>query len=74
VKCHRENGEGGELDIEGTKIKVPSYQKESVKKGSDLEYVEQIEKGGDGMPKFKGKISDQEIKDLVKLIRRDFQK
>jgi mono/diheme cytochrome c family protein len=74
VKCHKETGEGGELDIEGTKIKVPSYRKETVKKDSDAEYIDQIEKGGDGMPKFKGKISDQDIKDLVKLIRRDFQK
>ncbi|MDQ3713634.1 MAG: cytochrome c, partial [Acidobacteriota bacterium] len=26
VGCHRANGEGGEKDFEGTKIKVPSYK------------------------------------------------
>jgi len=74
AKCHKDNGEGGEFEIEGTKIKVPSYKSEKLKKEPDSEYIDQIEGGGDGMPKFKGKITDQEIKDLVKLIRRDFQK
>jgi mono/diheme cytochrome c family protein len=42
-------------------------------KDSDKEFSEQIHEGGDGMPAFKDKLSAQEIADLVKFIRREFQ-
>jgi mono/diheme cytochrome c family protein len=76
VRCHKENGTGGVTEIDGTKIKAPDLTSEKFKNEPDSEFVEAIEKGfpDDGMPAFKGKISDQEIKDLVKLIRRDIQK
>ncbi|HVE55238.1 MAG TPA: cytochrome c [Pyrinomonadaceae bacterium] len=76
VKCHKEDGTGGVTEIDGTKIKAPNFTSDRLKKEVDSEFIETIEKGAtdDGMPAFKGKISDQDIKDLVKLIRRDFQK
>jgi mono/diheme cytochrome c family protein len=76
VRCHKENGTGGVTEIDGVKIKAPDLTSEKFKKEPDTEFVEAIEKGfpDDGMPAFKGKIADQEIKDLVKLIRRDIQK
>ncbi|HEY0459775.1 MAG TPA: cytochrome c [Pyrinomonadaceae bacterium] len=76
VRCHKEDGSGGETDIEGTKIKAPNFTSDRMKKKPDSEFIETIEKGAteDGMPAFKGKISNDDIKNLVKLIRRDFQK
>ena len=45
-------------------------------KDDDADWLEAIQNGvpEDGMPAFKDKLSEQEIKDLVKLIRKDFQK
>lgn len=76
VRCHKADGTGGKTEIDGLKINAPDLTADKKKKEPDSEFVEAIEKGfpDDGMPAFKGKISDQEIKDLVKLIRRDFQK
>lgn len=76
VRCHKEDGTGGETVIEGTKIKAPNFTSDRMKKEDDAEYIETIENGAkeDGMPAFKGKLSDEDIKNLVKLIRRDFQK
>jgi mono/diheme cytochrome c family protein len=75
IKCHKEDGTGGVTDIEGTKIKAPNFTSDKLKKEPDSEFIEMIEKGAkeDGMPAFKGKISDEEIKNLVKYIRREFQ-
>ncbi len=76
VGCHKENGTGGEKEIDGVKIKVPDFTTDKMKGEPDQEFIDAITNGykEDGMPAFKGKISDQEIKDLVKLIRKDFQK
>jgi mono/diheme cytochrome c family protein len=76
VRCHKEDGTGGKTEIDGLKINAPNLTSDKKKKDPDSEFIEAIEKGfpDDGMPAFKGKISDQEIKNLVKLIRRDFQK
>lgn len=75
VACHKENGTGGVSDIEGKRIKAPNFTSERMKKEPDSEYVEIIEHGAieDGMPAYKGKISDDDIKNLVKFIRREFQ-
>jgi mono/diheme cytochrome c family protein len=76
VGCHKENGTGGEKEIDGVKIKVPDFTSERLKAESDAEFVKIITNGEkeEGMPAFKGKVSDQEINDLVKLIRKEFQK
>lgn len=77
VGCHRENGAGGEKVFEdGTKIKAPNFASARMRKDDDNDWIEAIENGvkEDGMPAYKGKISDEEIKNLVKYIRREFQK
>lgn len=76
VRCHKEDGTGGVTDIEGTKIKAPDLTTEKMKNEDDKEFIEVIENGAkeDGMPAFKSKLSDAEIKNLVKFIRSEFQK
>ncbi len=74
VGCHRANGEGGEKDFEGTKIKVPSYKSKGAMAASDDKLYNRITNGEEGeMPAFKDKLSDAQMKDLVKYIRREFQ-
>jgi mono/diheme cytochrome c family protein len=76
VKCHKEDGIGGISEIDGKRIKSPNFTSERMMKDDDADWIEAIRDGipDDGMPGFKDKLSEQEIKDLVKLIRKDFQK
>ncbi|MGI9037023.1 MAG: c-type cytochrome [Pyrinomonadaceae bacterium] len=75
VKCHKEDGTGGETVIEGTRIKAPNFTSDKHKHDKDSEWVDTIENGAkeDGMPAFKGKLSDDEIKNLIKYIHKNFQ-
>lgn len=75
VRCHKADGTGGITNIEGKKIKAPNFTSERQKGESDSEYLEIIENGeaDEGMPAYKGEISDDDIKNLVKYIRREFQ-
>jgi mono/diheme cytochrome c family protein len=75
TKCHKEDGTGGVTQLEDKKIKAPNFSSERMKKDEDAEWIKVIENGEeeDGMPAYKGKLSDAEIKDLVKFIRREFQ-
>lgn len=76
VRCHKEDGSGGKTDFDGTTINAENLTTDKQKKEPDSDYVEAIEKGfpEDGMPAFKGKLTDQEIKDVVKYIRKEIQR
>lgn len=72
--CHGEDGTGGPVKLDdGTKLKVPSLREGHALKHKDEEFVKQITNGGDGMPKFGDKLSREEIIDLVRFIRKEFQ-
>jgi mono/diheme cytochrome c family protein len=73
VKCHKEDGSGGEANFDGEKINVISYKSEKSMKHDDAKMIDYITNGDDEMPAYKKQLSETEIKDLVKLIRRDFQ-
>lgn len=74
VKCHQKTGTGGPVKLEdGTKLKVPSFREGHALRHPNSDFVKQISKGGDGMPAFKDKLSPQEIDDLVRFIRHEFQ-
>jgi len=75
ARCHKTDGAGGVTVIDGKNVKAPNLTSERQKREPDSEYIEIIEKGApeDGMPAYKGKISDEDIKNLVKYIRREFQ-
>lgn len=75
VKCHKEDGKGGVRQIEDRKIKAPDFTSERMRKDDDNDWIDTIKHGAkeDGMPAFEGRLSDEEIKDLVKFIRREFQ-
>ena len=73
-ECHGSNGAGGPVKLaDGTKLKVPSLREGHALRHPDSDFVNQIQKGGDGMPAFKDKLSAQQITDMIKFIRHEFQ-
>jgi mono/diheme cytochrome c family protein len=73
-ECHGQNGAGGPVKLtDGTKLKVPSLREGHALRHTDAEFVKQITKGGDGMPAFADKLKTEEVNDLIKFIRREFQ-
>ncbi|MGH9873384.1 MAG: c-type cytochrome [Pyrinomonadaceae bacterium] len=73
VACHGAEGEGGLKTVDDKKLKVPNLSTGHALKHTDEDFVEQIVKGGDGMPEFKDKLSPQEINELVRFVRHEFQ-
>ena len=71
--CHGDKGQGGVGEVDGKKIKGPSFRSGHALKHPDEDFVKQIVKGGDGMPAFGDKLSAKEIDDLVRFIRHEFQ-
>lgn len=71
--CHGEEGTGGLKTVEGKKLKVPNFREGHALKHPDEDFIKQINNGGEGMPKFKDKLSPEEINDLVRFIRHEFQ-
>ena len=73
VKCHKEDGTGGIADLDGDKLKVISYKSDKSMNHDEAKMVDIIKNGDDDMPAYGKKLSETEIKDLVKMIRKDFQ-
>src|SRR3989440_10445907 len=72
--CHGANGEGGPVKPEdGTRLKVPSLREGHALRHPDSDFLKQITKGGDGMPAFEDKLKPEEIDDLIRFIRHEFQ-
>jgi mono/diheme cytochrome c family protein len=72
--CHGVDGKGGPVKLEdGTKLRVPSLREGHALKHPDSDYVKQIREGGDGMPAFKDKLNQQQIDELIRFIRLEFQ-
>ena len=69
--CHKENGTGGKVTIEGKSIDPPDMTTEKMKAKSDDKFVQYITEGfpDDGMPAFKGKLNEDQIKAIVKHVR-----
>jgi len=75
VGCHKENGEGGAAEFEGKKIKVPGFQSKGAMNASDDNLYRHIAEGEeDEMPAFKDKLTEEQMRNLVQYIRKDFQK
>ncbi len=74
--CHKENGTGGEVVIEGKKLKPDDLTGAKIKGFSDDKIIGYIVNGveDEGMPSFKDKLSEGEVRDVVKFIRSELQK
>jgi len=73
ANCHGNEGKGGLVKVEDVTLKVPSLCEGHALKHMDEDFVDQIANGGHGMPKFKDKLSPDEINALVHCVRHDFQ-
>lgn len=71
--CHGDEGKGGLVKVENIRLKVPSLREGHALGHPDEKFVKQITNGGDGMPKFKDKLSPEEINAMVRFIRHEFQ-
>jgi len=76
ANCHKENGTGGEVTIEGTKLNPEDLTSAKIKGFPDDKMLRIIMNGleDDGMPAFKGKLSEGDMRDVVKFIRVELQK
>jgi mono/diheme cytochrome c family protein len=75
VKCHKENGAGGEIEVMGKKRKAANLTSDGIKKDPDSELIDAITNGivDEGMPAFANSLSEAQIKAVVKFIRQDLQ-
>lgn len=74
--CHRETGTGGKMVFEGKTIDPDDLTSEKLKKISDQKIFGYILDGvpDEGMPAFKGKLKEPEVREIVKFIRTELQK
>lgn len=73
AECHGDNGAGGKVQIAGREIKVPNLTGEHARKPTDERIAAKISEGDDEMPAFKDKLTPQQVQDLVRFIRKEFQ-
>jgi mono/diheme cytochrome c family protein len=75
AKCHKDTGTGGQSVVDGKNVKAPDFTSDKLKANYDeADWVDVITNGaGSKMPAFDKKLSEAEIKNLIKLIRKDFQ-
>lgn len=68
-KCQVCHGADGKGTAAGQKMGVRSFSSPEVAKMSDNELVATTKNGKGKMPKYEGKLTDDQIKELVKYIR-----
>jgi cytochrome c551 len=71
--CHGPKGDGGTVTIQGKKLKVPSLKEGHALNHTEEQLAKQIAQGGDGMPAFKDRLTPEQINELVRFIRKEFQ-
>ncbi len=76
ARCHKEDGTGGEVEIEGKTLDADNLTSDKMKKMPDEKYIKYITNGikDEGMPAFKDVLSDEEMIEVVKYIREEIQK
>lgn len=71
--CHGPEATGGLVKVDNKQIKVPSLKADHAIKHTDDKLTKMITNGEEEMPAFKDKMSTQEIADMVRFIRKEFQ-
>lgn len=70
--CHKDTGKAGKMTMAGKTIDPADLTSARIKSKSDEKLLSEIKEGmpEDGMPAFKGKLSDDEIKSIIQRIRK----
>ena len=71
--CHGETAVGGLVKVDGKQIKVPSLKSDHAIKHTDEQLTKMITNGEEAMPSFKNKLKPEEIAELVRFVRKEFQ-
>jgi mono/diheme cytochrome c family protein len=71
--CHGPKGEGGLVKVDKKQIKVPSLKAEHAIKHTDEQLTKMITNGEEEMPAFKDKMKPDEIAQMVRFVRKNFQ-
>jgi mono/diheme cytochrome c family protein len=71
--CHGDEAKGGLVKVDNVKLKVPNLTAGRALELPNEKLVKQITNGGEGMPKFKDKLSPEEINAMVRFVRHEFQ-
>jgi mono/diheme cytochrome c family protein len=72
--CHGADAQGGPVKLDdGKTLKVPSLRAGHALRHADSDFRRQITEGGDGMPAFKDKLNPQQIDEMIRFIRQEFQ-
>jgi len=76
VACHRDDGTGGKVTIEGKTLSVDNLTDEKRKKLTDEKMYRIIYEGieDEGMPAYRDKLSEAQIREVVRYIRTGLQK
>ncbi len=74
--CHKEDGRGGKITIDGNSIDPEDLTTEKIKAFPDDKMYSYVYNGieDEGMPAFKDKLSEAEIREVVRYIRINLQK
>lgn len=74
--CHKEDGTGGKIEIEGKTLSVDNLTSDKIKSFDDAKITRYIVNGveDEGMPAFKDKLSEAEIREVVRYVRIGIQK
>ena len=74
--CHRDNGTGGKVTIEGRTINPDNLTDDRRKALSDQKILTVMHEGveDEGMPAFKDKLSEAEMREIVRYVRVELQK
>ena len=67
--CHGAEAEGKQMDG----LVIPSLRRPETAQKSEQEIYNQIYNGGNGMLPFKGQLSENEIRRMVKFVKYDLQ-
>ena len=68
-KCQMCHGADGKGSAAGQKMGTRDFHSPEVAKESDADLIKVTKEGKGKMPKFEGKLTDDQIKDLIKFIR-----
>ena len=70
--CHKDTGKGGKVTIKGKSLNPADLTSEKMKKLSDEKLFKDISEGvpDEGMPEFKGKLSEEQIRSVVAQVRQ----
>jgi mono/diheme cytochrome c family protein len=69
AKCQACHGADGKGSAAGQKLGVHDFHSPEVAKESDADLIKTTKEGKGKMPKFDGKLTDDQIKGLIKYIR-----